>query len=117
VVLSHVKSGRLRGLAVTSSKRSDIAPELPTIAEYGGLPGHEMQGWYSVFAPSGTPQRIVNAINSELDRYAKSAEGRAKLQLIRLTPTGGSPQQFAAYYLAETERWVKVIRAAGIRTG
>jgi tripartite-type tricarboxylate transporter receptor subunit TctC len=116
VVLPHVKSGRLRGLAVTSSKRSDIAPELPTIAESGGLPGYEVQGWYGVFAPRGTPQRIVNALNSELDRYGKSAEGRAKLQAIGLTPTGGSPQQFAAYYLAETERWVKVIRAAGIRS-
>jgi tripartite-type tricarboxylate transporter receptor subunit TctC len=116
VVLPHVKSGRLRGLAVTSSKRSDIAPELPTIADSGGLPGYEVQGWYGVFAPRGTPQRIVNAVNGELDRYGKSNEGRARLQSIGLAPTGGSPQQFADYYRQETERWVKVIRAAGIRS-
>ncbi len=115
-VLPHVKSGRLRGLAITGGKRSDIAPELPTIAESAALPGYEVQGWYGVFAPRGTPQRIVNTINAELDRYGKSADGRARLQSIGLTPTGGSPQQFAEYYRLETERWVKIIRAAGIRS-
>lgn len=115
VVLPHVKSGRLRGLAVTSAKRSDIAPDLPTIAEAGGLPGYEVQGWYGVFAPRATPPRIINAINSELDRYGQSAAGRARLLSFGLTPTGGSPQAFAEYFRLETERWVRVIRAAGIK--
>jgi tripartite-type tricarboxylate transporter receptor subunit TctC len=115
VVLPHVKSGRLRGLAVTSSKRSDIAPDLPTIAEAGGLPGYEVQGWYGVFAPRATPRRIVDAINSELDRYGQSTEGRARLLSFGLTPTGGSPAVFAEYFRLETERWVRVIRAAGIK--
>jgi tripartite-type tricarboxylate transporter receptor subunit TctC len=115
VVLPHVKSGRLRGIAVTSAKRSEIAPDLPTIAEAGGLPGYEVQGWYGVFAPRATPQRIINAINSELDSYGQSAAGRARLLSFGLTPTGGSPQAFAEYFRMETERWVRVIRAAGIK--
>jgi tripartite-type tricarboxylate transporter receptor subunit TctC len=115
VVLPHVKSGRLRGLAVTSAKRSDIAPDLPTIAEAGGLPGYEVQGWYGVFAPRATPRRIVDIINKELDRYGLSAEGRARLLTFGLTPTGGSPEVFAEYFRLETERWVRVIRAVGIK--
>lgn len=115
VVLPHTKTGRLRGLAVTSAKRSEIAPELPPLAEAGNLPGYEVQGWYGVFAPRATPRRIVNAINSELDQYGKSAEGRAKILSIGLTASGGSPEAFSEYYRLETERWVRVIRAAGIK--
>ncbi len=115
VVLPHVKTGRLRGLAVTSPKRSEIAPELPPMAEAGNLPGYEVQGWYAVFAPSGTPRRIIQAINSELDQYGKSAEGRAKLLSIGLTVTGGPVDAFADYYRRETERWVRVIRSVGIK--
>ncbi len=115
VVLPHVKSGRLRGLAVTSARRSEIAPDLPTIAESGGLPGYEVQGWYGVFAPRGTPRRIIGAINTELDRYGQSTEGRARLLSFGLTATGGSPDAFADYFKLETERWIRVIRAAGIR--
>lgn len=114
VVLPHVKTGRLRGLAVTSAKRSEIAPELPPLAEAGGLPGYEVQGWYGVFAPRGTPPRIISALNAELDRYGKSPEGRAKLLSIGLSATGGSPAAFADYYKLETERWVRIIRTAGI---
>lgn len=115
VVLPHTKTGRLRGLAVTSAKRSEIAPELPPLAEAGNLPGYEVQGWYGVFAPRATPRRIVNAINGELDQYGKSAEGRAKILSIGLTASGGSPEAFAEYYRLESERWVRVIRAAGIK--
>jgi len=115
VVLPHVKTSRLRGLAVTSAERSEIAPGLPVIAEAGGLPGYEVQGWYGVFVPRGTPRRIIGAINAELDRYGHSAEGRARLLSIGLTTTGGSPEVFAEYFRLETERWVRVIRAAGIK--
>ena len=115
VVLPHVKTNRLRGLAVTSAKRSEIAPDLPPMAEAGNLPGYEVQGWYAVFAPAGTPRRIVQAINSELDQYVKSPEGRAKLLSIGLTSTGGAVDAFADYYRRETERWVRVIRGAGIK--
>jgi tripartite-type tricarboxylate transporter receptor subunit TctC len=114
VVLPHVKSGRLRGLAVTSARRSEIAPDLPALAE--GLPGYEVQGWYGVFAPRATPRRIVGAINTELDRYGHSAEGRARLLSFGLVPTGGAPEAFAEYFRLETERWVRVIRAAGIKS-
>jgi tripartite-type tricarboxylate transporter receptor subunit TctC len=113
VVLPHVKSNRLRGLAVTSAKRSDIAPDLPALAE--ALPGYEVQGWYGVFAPRATPRRIVGALNTELDRYGQSAEGRARLLSFGLAPTGGPPEKFAEYFRLETERWVRVIRAAGIK--
>ncbi len=115
VVLPHVKSGRLRGLAVTSAKRSEIAPDLPPMAEAGNLPGYEVQGWYGVFAPSGTPRRIIQALNSELDQYGKSPEGRARLLSIGLSATGGPVDAFADYYRRETERWVRVIRSAGIK--
>ena len=113
VVLPHVKSGRLRGLAVTSAKRSEIAPDLPALAE--GLPGYEVQGWYGVFVPHATPRRIIGALNAELDRYVQSPEGRARLLSFGLLVTGGSPESFADYYKREAERWVRVIRAAGIK--
>ena len=116
VVLPHVKTGRLRGLAVTSAKRSEIAPDLPALAEAGGLPGYEVQGWYGVFAPRATPRRIVGALNAELDRYVQSPEGRARLLSFGLTTTGGSPEAFADYYQRETERWGRIIRAAGIKS-
>ena len=115
VVLPHVKSGRLRGLAVTSAKRSEIAPDLPTLAEAGALPGYEVQGWYGVFAPRATPRRIVGALNTELDQYIHTPEGRERLLSFGLTPTGGTPEAFAEYFKLETERWVRIIRAAGIR--
>ncbi len=115
VVLPHVKSGRLRGLAVTSAKRSEIAPDLPTLAEAGALPGYEVQGWYGVFAPRATPRRIVGALNTELDQYIHTPEGRERLLSFGLMPTGGTPEAFAEYFKLETERWVRIIRAAGIR--
>ena len=116
VVLPHVKTRRLRGLAVTSAKRSEIAPDLPALAEAGALPGYEVQGWYGVFAPRATPRRIVGAVNAELDRYVQSSEGRARLLSFGLTTTGGTPEAFADYYKRETERWGRIIRAAGIRS-
>ena len=114
VVLPHVKTGRLRGLAVTSAKRSEIAPDLPAMAE--ALLGYEVQGWYGVFLPRATPRRIVGAVNAELDRYVQSPEGRARLLSFGLTTTGGTPEAFADYYQRETERWGRIIRAAGIKT-
>jgi len=116
VVLPHVKTGRLRGLAVTSARRSEIAPDLPALAESGALPGYEVQGWYGVFVPRATPRRIVGAINIELDRYVQSAEGRARLLSFGLTATGGSPEAFADYYRSEAERWGRIIRSAGIKS-
>ena len=115
VVLPHIKSARLRGIAVTSAKRSEIAPELPPLAEAGNLPGYAVQGWYGVFAPRGTPKAIVTAIHSELNRYTHTPEGRERLLTYGLTPMSGSPEAFADYFKTETERWVRVIRAAGIR--
>lgn len=113
VVLPHVKSGRLRGLAVTSAKRSDIAPDLPPMAE--GLPGYEVQGWYGVFAPSATSRRLIGALNAELERYLQSPEGRARVLSFGLLVTGGTPEAFADYFKRDTERWGRVIRAAGIK--
>ena len=113
-ILPHIKAGKLRGLAVTGSRRLASMPNLPTIAE-SGLPGYEASSWYGVLAPAGTPREIVARLNAELVKALEQPEVRTSLLAEGAEPIGGSPEQFAAHIRSEMERLGKMIREAKIR--
>ncbi|WP_456281170.1 tripartite tricarboxylate transporter substrate binding protein [Cupriavidus sp. JZ107] len=109
-VISHIQSGKLRALAVTSARRSRSLPDLPTVAEKG-FPGFEAGSWFGFFAPKGTPQDVVMKINQAVNEVLPSLQA----QMIRegADPVGGSPQQFGKFTRAEYEKWKAVVRASG----
>lgn len=94
--MPHVKSGRLRALAITSISRSPALPELPTVAE-SGLPGFEVGQWYGVLAPAGTPDTVVARLNSELVKVMQTPEVNEWLLREGSLPVGNTPREFAAY--------------------
>jgi tripartite-type tricarboxylate transporter receptor subunit TctC len=109
-----VKSGRLRGLAVTSAQRTPAAPEFPTVAE-SGLPGYEAVSWYGVFAPAGTPREIVTRLNDEIVRALKLPEVRALLLAQGAEPVSETPGQFTAIVKADIAKWGEVVRKSGAK--
>jgi tripartite-type tricarboxylate transporter receptor subunit TctC len=113
--LPYAKAGSLRALAITSPERSQLAPELPTMAE-AGVPGYEMSGWNGIFAVKGTPPEIVGRLHSELTKILHSAEVRQELAALGAEPVGDTPEEFAAFLRAETARWGKIIQEKGIRS-
>jgi tripartite-type tricarboxylate transporter receptor subunit TctC len=112
--LQHIKSGRLRGLAVTTSKRISAAPEMPTVAE-AGVPGYEVILWHGLVGPKGIPKTIVDRINSEAGQILKSKPMEDLLAADGVTPAGGTPEQFQALIKTDIERWRKVVERAGIK--
>lgn len=106
-------SGRLRLLAVTSPKRSPDLPRLPTVAE-SGIPGFDAGIWYGVLVPARTPAAVVGRLNGEIGKIlgAEDLKGLMAKQGVTLAP--GTPQQFAAFYIAEMKKWAKVVEDAGI---
>ncbi len=113
-VLSLSRSGKLRAFAVSSAKRVELAPELPTVAE-SGVPGFESTGWYALFAPARTPRSIIEQINAEVNRMLHQPETRERYLGIGMVPVGGSPEALADYLKVEVVRWAKVIREAGVQ--
>lgn len=111
--LAQVQAGKLRALAVTSATRSDIAPELPTIAE-AGLKGFEVSGWFGVFAPAGTPAPVIDAINRAFARAAKDPDVRKAFAGEGVTPIGNAPSEFAAELRRDIAKWRTVIEDAHI---
>ena len=111
--MPHVKSGKVRPVAVTTSHRSQALPELPTIAE-SGVPGYEAATWYGLLAPAGTPKAIISALHGQVVRILAS-ETRQRLLAQGFEPAGSSPSEFASYIRAEIVKWAKVIRDAGIQ--
>ena len=93
--LPYIRSGRLRLLAVTSSERLGIVPNIPTVAE--AIPGYEVTGWYGVLAPAGTPKEIVAKLNAEMVRALRSPEIMERLSRDAVKPVGGTPEEFAVY--------------------
>jgi tripartite-type tricarboxylate transporter receptor subunit TctC len=112
--LPPVRAGKLRGLALTSSRRSSIAPDLPTIAE-SGLPGYEATTWYGMLAPAGTPPALVAKLHDALTEVLKTSDTRDKLLAQGLEPVGSTPAEFAATIAAEIPKWRKVVAAAGVK--
>ena len=110
----YVESGKLKALAVTTTKRSSAFPNVPTIAE-SGIPNYELSGWYAVFVPGKTPKAIVDRLNTELVKALKEADVRARFALIGAEPVGSSPQELASTLKAETARWATIVRERNIK--
>jgi tripartite-type tricarboxylate transporter receptor subunit TctC len=111
-IRSHVKSGALRGLAVTTAKRSSAMPELPTIAE--SLPGYDAATWGGILAPAGTPKDVVAKLNASINAALKLPDVREKLEGAGIEIQGGTPEQFANVIKGEVDKWGKVVKEAGI---
>jgi len=112
--LPQVKAGKVRALAVTSARRSALAPELPTVAE-SGFPGFEVVGWFGWVAPAATPIAIVDRLNREIVRILKLPDMRERLQGLGADPVGNTPQEFAAFIRSEHAKWARVIKQAGVK--
>ncbi len=110
----HIKSGRIRALGVTGTKRAPGADDIPTIAE-AGLPGYEAVQWYGVLAPANTPRDIISKLHAGVLRALQNPEVKQRLLNDGAEPVGSSPAEFATYIRSETEKWAKVIKAAGIQ--
>jgi len=113
-VTPHIKSNRVRALAVTTGKRSRLNPELPTIAE-AGVPGFEATTWHGVFVPAGTPAAIVDKLNSEINRMLQLADVRDRLHALGAEIVGGTPREFSDHIQREIPKWAKVIKETGAR--
>ena len=112
--IPHVRSGKLRAIAVTSARRAPGLPELPTIAG-SGLPGYESVPWYSVSAPAGMQEAVTRRINDVANKALKAPELTQRWQDLGLTPLGGSPEDAQRRNDVETRRWSQVIKTAGIK--
>ena len=112
--MPHVRSGKLRALGVTSAKRVATAPDVPTVAE-GGVPGYESLQWYGLLAPTGTPKEIIARLNREAVAVLRTPELGARLANDGTEIVAGTPEEFGAWLRAETDKWAKVVKAAGIK--
>jgi tripartite-type tricarboxylate transporter receptor subunit TctC len=110
----HVKSGKLRVLAITAQKRSTLLPDASTLEEQG-YRGYDMGSWMGLVAPKGTPPEIIARLNAELGKSLGNAEMRARLATVGAEPEGGTPQRFAQKIKAELAQWTEVINRAGIK--
>jgi len=110
----HLRSGKLRGLAITSRRRNDAVPDIPTVEELG-FPGFEDITWVGIFVPAGTPPAIVSKINADVNAFLSMADSRERLASLAFDPVGGAPESFAAYLRTEVAKWAKVIRETGAK--
>lgn len=110
----QIKAGKVRALAITSGKRSRVAPELPTVAELG-FAGFEVIGWFGWLAPARLPNEIVTRLNSDIVKVLRSAETQDRLIALGCEPVGDTSREFAAYISAERDKWAAVIKQAGIK--
>ena len=115
--MPHIRSGRLKALAVTSAARSTALPDLPTVAEAGGpaLKEFEASSWFGLLAPAGTPADIVNRIQQETAKALATAAMRERLQSQGAIPSGNTPAEFVRLIDAETRKWAPVVKASGAK--
>jgi tripartite-type tricarboxylate transporter receptor subunit TctC len=112
--MPHVRAGKLRALAVTTTKRSPAAPEVPTMAE-AGVPGFDISNWFAYFVPSGTPPDIIVRLNSEINRGLKQQDVRDKLGNVGAEAVGTSPEELAKFVRAESEKFARLIKLSGAK--
>ncbi|MBK9136775.1 MAG: tripartite tricarboxylate transporter substrate binding protein [Betaproteobacteria bacterium] len=115
--LPHIKSGKLKALAVTSAVRSSALPDLPTVAEAGGaaLKGYEASSWFGLLAPAGTPADVINRVQAEVAKALAAPAIKERLVAQGAIPSGNSPAEFARMIDAETKKWAGVVKASGAK--
>jgi tripartite-type tricarboxylate transporter receptor subunit TctC len=112
--MPHVKTGKLRALAMTGLKRASLAPDVPAVAET--LPGYQTTLWYALLAPAGTPQAIVRRLHAETVKIVRSKEITQQLESLGAEPVGSSPQELQAHIESEIGQWTKLVKQAKITT-
>jgi len=112
--LPQIKAGKLHAIAVTSLQRAPALPDVPTMSE-SGLPGFEASSWFGVLGPAGTPPAVVAKLNGEVNKWLQTPQAREQLLAQGAQAAGGSPEQFAAFIRAETDKWAKVVKASGAK--
>ena len=115
--LPHIKSGRLKALAVTSAARSGALPEVPTVEEAGGalLKGYEASSWFGLLAPAGTPADIISRVQQETAKALATATMKERLLAQGAIPSGNTPAEFARFIAAEAAKWARVVKASGAK--
>ena len=111
--IEYIRTGKLRGLAVTIAMRSEALPDLPTVGEF--FPGYEISAWYGVGAPKGTPAEVIDKLNREINVILADPNAKARLADLGGTALVGSPADFGKYIADETEKWGKMIQALNIK--
>ena len=112
--LPHVQGGRLRALAITSPQRSPLLPDVPTVAE-SGYPGFDVQSWFGLAVPTGTPRPVIDRLNAELQTVLAAPDVKKRLAEMAATPAPGSPADMRAWVGSELKRWGPVVKAAGAK--
>jgi tripartite-type tricarboxylate transporter receptor subunit TctC len=112
-VLEHIRSGKLRALAVTTPRRASQLPDVPTLEELG-LKGFEMTNWYGLMAPGTTPRALVNQINADGNRVMKEPAIREKLVAVGTDIGGGTPEEFDAFLRTELAKYARLVKATGV---
>ncbi|HEV7391412.1 MAG TPA: tripartite tricarboxylate transporter substrate binding protein [Burkholderiales bacterium] len=113
-LLPHVRSGRMRSIAVTALRRSSLLPEMPTVAE-SGVPGYEATGWFGVLVPAATPQPIVDRLNVAIVKGLAASDARERLAALGGEVGGNTPEQFAAHIRNEAAKWSNLIKSLGLK--
>jgi len=113
----HIQSGKLRAIAVTSAKRLDSLPNVPTVAESGipGLAGFEVVSWQAIFVPAGTPKAIIDRLHAEVLKILAQPDMQDRLKGLGMQPSTLSTEQVASFQKAEIDKWAQVIKAANIK--
>jgi tripartite-type tricarboxylate transporter receptor subunit TctC len=112
-VQPHLRSGRLRALAVTTKRKSAALPDAPTLDSM--YPGFDIDNWFALFAPAGTPPAIVNRIHAEVVKGLQHAESKAFMQSEGAEPVGSSPAEFAAFFAREIDKFARIVKLAGVK--
>jgi tripartite-type tricarboxylate transporter receptor subunit TctC len=112
--IPHLKSGRIKGIAVTTAKRSGLLPDLPTISE-AGLAGFDANNWYGLVVPAKTPREIIDRLNAEVTKILAMPDVKTTLFNQGLDPAPGTPEQFGAYIKSERAKWARVIKESGAK--
>lgn len=110
--IGHIRSGKLKAIAVTTAKRAGALPDVPTIAE-SGVPGYDISTWYGVWAPAGTPREIVARVSGEIAKIVRAPQVRERLAALGATPVGNTPEEFTAYNQSELAKWGKIVKDSG----
>ena len=113
-VINYVRQGKLRALAVTSAKRFSLLPDIPTVEE-GGVPGFDMSTWWGIVAPAAVSRDIVNKLNAEMVKSIRQPDAKEKISGVGADTVGNTPDEFATFIRAETEKYSRIVKAASIR--